>query len=494
MKAERLLSTLLLLRQHGRLSGHDLARLLRVSERTVHRDMEALRAAGVPVTAPHGPGGGWALDEEWRSQGPGLEEEEFHALLMAQPRIFGDAQLAATAQRALDKLKAALPVPVRDRATCIQQRLYIDTTDWRGTEENLSALPEIQDAVWRDRKLSFRYLKAGSDPVKRVVDPLGLVVKGNIWYLFARKSDGFRTYRVSRIAEARMLDEQAVRPADFDLAASWKTSAERFRDEVHQAVEAYRRATAAKEEADRQAAQELEIAKQVQARLFPQVSPPLSTLDYSGVCLQARPVGGDYYDFLSLGENRLGFVVGDIAGKGIAAALLMANLQANVRSQCAIASEHPQRFLKSVNLLFHDNTTDNSYASLFFAEYDDTDRRLRYVNCGHPSALLLRGDSRVEHLHSTCTVLGLFRDWDCSMRETILSAGDTLVLYTDGVTETYDDAEQEFGEHRLIETVSRHRDQSSQVLLSLIVDEVRRFGPRDQHDDITLIVVKCKAH
>ena len=120
-------------------------------------------------------------------------------------------------------------------------------------------------------------------------------------------------------------------------------------DEVSRELEEQRRATAARLEAERRAAQELEIATQVQARLFPQRLPPVDTLDYAGACVQARQVGGDYYDFLNLGQERLGLVIGDIAGKGIAAALLMANLQANLRSQCATALAQPQRFLESVN-------------------------------------------------------------------------------------------------------------------------------------------------
>src|SRR6266581_1616143 len=138
-------------------------------------------------------------------------------------------------------------------------------------------------------------------------------------------------------------------------------------DEVTQAVEAQRRALADRLESDRRIAQELEIAKQVQARLFPQSQPPLKTLEYAGLCIQARKVGGDYYDFLDLGKERLGFVIGDISGKGIAAALLMANLQANLRSQCAIALDQPQRLLRSVNRLFYENTSDSAYASVFFA-------------------------------------------------------------------------------------------------------------------------------
>jgi catechol 2,3-dioxygenase-like lactoylglutathione lyase family enzyme len=117
-------------------------------------------------------------------------------------------------------------------------------------------------------------------------------------------------------------------------------------DEETRAVEAQRRAAAAKLETERRAAQELEIAQQVQTRLFPQNLPPFASLDYSGICIQARQVGGDYYDFLDLGRERLGLVVGDISGKGIAAALLMANLQANLRSQCAVASDEPRQRLR----------------------------------------------------------------------------------------------------------------------------------------------------
>jgi catechol 2,3-dioxygenase-like lactoylglutathione lyase family enzyme len=186
-------------------------------------------------------------------------------------------------------------------------------------------------------------------------------------------------------------------------------------DEVSREIDAQRRQIAERQEAERRAAQELEIAKQVQARLFPQTLPALQTLDYAGTCIQARQVGGDYYDFLDLGQERLGLVVGDIAGKGIAAALLMANLQANLRSQCAIALDHPQRFLQSVNQLFYDNTADSAYATLFFAEYDDRAQRLRYANCGHLSALLVRQDNTLERLVSTATVLGIFKEWECSI-------------------------------------------------------------------------------
>ncbi len=262
-------------------------------------------------------------------------------------------------------------------------------------------------------------------------------------------------------------------------------------DDVSRALEEQRAAIADKLESERRAAQELEIARLVQARLFPQSLPPFGTLEYAGVCVQARRVGGDYYDFLNLGQDRLGLVVGDIAGKGIAAALLMANLQANLRSQCAVASEHPEGFLESVNRLFFENTIESAYATLFFAEYDSRAQRLRYANCGHLPGLILRRDHALERLASTCTVLGLFDDWKCSIGESSLLPGDTLVLYTDGVTEAFNDRGEEFGERRLVESLRRHGALRPGALMNCILDDVKQFSPHEQHDDITLLVARC---
>jgi len=262
-------------------------------------------------------------------------------------------------------------------------------------------------------------------------------------------------------------------------------------DEMTQAVEAQRRAEEERRDSERRIAHEMEIARQVQARLFPQSLPPMKTLDYAGVCLQAREVGGDYYDFLALGEDGLGLVLGDVAGKGIAGALLMANLQANLRSQCAIARDEPRRLLRSVNQLFYENTTDNTYATLFFAQYEDRTQRMRYINCGHHPALVLRRDESVVRLESTCTVLGLFNEWDCQVRECALGAGDLLAIYTDGVTEAFSAAGEEFGEQRLVEVLQSRRELPVGNLLAAAVDEVRRFSPADQADDITLVIARC---
>jgi serine phosphatase RsbU (regulator of sigma subunit) len=262
-------------------------------------------------------------------------------------------------------------------------------------------------------------------------------------------------------------------------------------DEVTRKIEAQRRAAQEKRDAERRAAQEIEIAKEVQARLFPQFLPPIRTLEYTGACIQARQVGGDYFDFLDLGAGRFGLIVGDIAGKGIAAALLMANLQANLRGQCATGSEQLQHLLRSVNGVFHRNTHDGAYATLFFAEYHGEERRLRYANCGHLPALLLRGDNNVERLDSTATVLGLFEEWDCAIEERQLFPGDVLAVYTDGITESFNSVYEEFGEDRLIEALRRNRHLPSKEIVAAVVAEVQRFAAVEQHDDITMIAAKC---
>ncbi|MBV9300512.1 MAG: SpoIIE family protein phosphatase [Acidobacteriaceae bacterium] len=269
---------------------------------------------------------------------------------------------------------------------------------------------------------------------------------------------------------------------------------------LNRELEEQRRAHTERLEAERHRIEELETAREVQARLFPRTQPYFTGLKYSGVCIQARQVGGDYYDFLDLGRERLGLVIGDISGKGTAAALLMANLQAHLHNQCAMywrrpftpfALEQPQRFLTAVNRLFGENTTESRYATLFFAEYDDRTRGLRYANCGHPPGMLLRRDNKLERLDSTSTVLGLFKDWDCGVGECNLYPGDTLALYTDGLTEACNAEGEEFGEERVVEALERGRDLPSEALLGSLVDDVRQFSPSEQHDDITLVIARC---
>jgi len=224
VKADRLMSVLLLLQARGQVTERELAEQLEVSQRTIHRDLESLSAARIPVSAIRGAQGGWQLEKGWRTQVPGLDESEIHALLMAQPRGLGNARLAATAQRALDKLMAAMPEPMKAQAAHLQQRLHVDPTGWRDTGEDLSMLAAVQDAVARDRKLSFDYTKADGEASSRTVDPLGLVSKGLTWYLVARTAKGIRTFRVSRMKEVAVLAVGFERPARFDLAEHWRAS------------------------------------------------------------------------------------------------------------------------------------------------------------------------------------------------------------------------------------------------------------------------------
>lgn len=246
-------------------------------------------------------------------------------------------------------------------------------------------------------------------------------------------------------------------------------------------------------EAERRSEQEMLIARQVQVRLLPQQAPLLKTLEIAGKCIQTRAVGGDYYDFLDFGSGKLGLVLADISGKGISGALLMANLQANLRGQYALALEDLPRLLRSVNHLFYKNTENNNYATTFFSIYDDDDRTLRYVNCGHNPPMLVRKSGDVERLEATATVLGLFDDWDCSVAERQLAPGDVLVIYTDGISEAApsEDAE-EFGEQRLAQSVRSYRAKPADEMISSIIMEVQQFSHGEQADDMTLIVAKCR--
>jgi predicted DNA-binding transcriptional regulator YafY len=224
MKSSRLLSALMLLQAHGRLSSRELAERLEISERTAHRDMEALSEAGVPVLALRGAQGGWELAKGWRTKVPGLDEAELRGLLMTQPSALGDPRLMAAAERAFGKLMAALPRGLRDQAASMRARLHIDPTGWRPSSEDLSMLPIVQDAVARDLKLSFLYARADGDIAPRTVDPFGVVCKQAVWYLVARAPAGMRTYRVSRMSKAVVLAMPFKRPVGFNLAGHWKAS------------------------------------------------------------------------------------------------------------------------------------------------------------------------------------------------------------------------------------------------------------------------------
>jgi|SRR5579875_486314 predicted DNA-binding transcriptional regulator YafY len=229
MRADRLLSILLLLQVHRRITARELARRLEVSERTIYRDMEALSVAGIPVTAERGTGGGLVLAETFRTNLTGLSSPEIQALFLGRPvHLLNDLGLRQASEAALIKLLAVLPSMYRQSAEYARQRIYVDVAGWqRPGEEQLAFLPLLQEAIWQERKVAVTYQR-GENTVERVLDPLGLVAKGRTWYLVAAVDGQARTYRVSRIQQASILDEPCTRPSDFDLARYWRQSSAEF--------------------------------------------------------------------------------------------------------------------------------------------------------------------------------------------------------------------------------------------------------------------------
>lgn len=229
MRADRLLSIMMLLQAHGRMTAGALAERLEVSPRTVHRDMEALSAAGIPVVAERGSGGGWSLMEGYRTDLTGLTGDEIQTLFLSAPQAhLKDLGLQQAAEAALLRLLAALPAAQRRDATFMQSRIHVDGAGWRETREETPSLPIIQAALWQERCLWITYGRDEASASERLVDPLGLVAQGRAWYLVALKEGEIRTYRVSRIRDARLDSAPSQRPAGFDLAATWATSKASF--------------------------------------------------------------------------------------------------------------------------------------------------------------------------------------------------------------------------------------------------------------------------
>jgi sigma-B regulation protein RsbU (phosphoserine phosphatase) len=241
-------------------------------------------------------------------------------------------------------------------------------------------------------------------------------------------------------------------------------------------------------ESERRRKSELEIAAAVQQKLFPASCPPLATADYAGNCSAAHGIGGDYYDFLDLGPGRVGFVLGDVSGKGVPAALLMANLQACFRSQANAFAASPCDLLRSVNQHFYSSTASDRFATLFFGIYDDAARTMRYVNCGHCPPMLKRAGGGVEILDVTATMLGAFEEWNCSEASITIGPEDTLLLYSDGVTESANTGGEEFGEDRLAALLAEPKPAAALVVD--IAAAVGQFSEGLRTDDVTVVALR----
>lgn len=228
MRAERLVALVFTLQTRRNATIAELAESLGVSERTMHRDVAALRDLGVPVWAEPGRHGGMRLLEGWRTRVDGLTSREAVALFaMGAPRALAELGLGGAVSAAHAKVSAALPAPLREQAHHVAQRFHLDAPAWFRPSEESPHLTVVARAVWEQRRLRVTYRRSDRT-VERILDPLGLVLKAGVWYLVARADGSTRTYRVSRVAEAEELDGHVERPAGFDLAGWWQHSSARF--------------------------------------------------------------------------------------------------------------------------------------------------------------------------------------------------------------------------------------------------------------------------
>jgi predicted DNA-binding transcriptional regulator YafY len=236
VRAARLVQLLLILQTRGQVAAPELARELEVSVRTVYRDLEALSAAGVPVYSEPGRNGGARLVDGYRTRLTGLTTAEADAVLLSGiPDAAAELGLGTVLAAAQLKVLAALPPELRGRATRVRQRFHLDAPGWFRRTEELPHLATVAEALWADRPLRVAYERQG-EVAERRLEPLGLVLKAGVWYLVARRDSDVRTYRVSRIVDAEVLDEPFERPDDFDLAAHWAASSEAF-EQVVQTIE-----------------------------------------------------------------------------------------------------------------------------------------------------------------------------------------------------------------------------------------------------------------
>lgn len=273
------------------------------------------------------------------------------------------------------------------------------------------------------------------------------------------------------------------------LAASFNQMTEYVQDLVKERVQ--------KERLER----ELEIAKEVQEQMFPERAPEMGVLELAGVCLPARVVSGDYYDFLPMGSRELGLAVGDICGKGISAALLMTNLQAtlrstvmNLRSRNGTGDDRTvSELVESLNRQICSYTSANKFATFFYALYNDERQTLTYCNAGHNPPLFFK-NGKVRRLDAGGTVVGIFEDSKYEQETIELGGGDVLVAYTDGITESVNEYGEEFGEERLIRIVQENRDASAEKIKDSIVKHVLSWTfAEEREDDMTLIVARIRG-
>jgi sigma-B regulation protein RsbU (phosphoserine phosphatase) len=239
-------------------------------------------------------------------------------------------------------------------------------------------------------------------------------------------------------------------------------------------------------------AAEIAMAQEIQQSFERKSKPTLYTVEYAARSLCARTLSGDYYDFLDISAGRMAFVLADISGKGLPAALLMASLRASILAQRPDAFNNLPRTLKRVHELFYESSPPHHFASLFFADYNERSGCLRYVNCGHVPPILFREDGQVARLGSTAPVVGMLENWNATVDEVALGPGDVLVIFTDGVIEAKNTAADDFGSDRLIQIVRNGFYLKPVYLAETVIQAVQVFSGFRRQDDVTVVVVSVR--
>lgn len=236
--------------------------------------------------------------------------------------------------------------------------------------------------------------------------------------------------------------------------------------------------------------EELRLAYEIQTNLLPEKAPVIDGYDIAGRSIPAKVVGGDYFDFISMDKDRIAFCLGDVAGKGMPAALLMANLQATIRGQ-TLLNVSPKDCLEHANLLMFQNTSPDKFASFFMGILNNNSHQIFYSNAGHNYPLLFSKKKEIKRLESDGIVLGCLESYSFKEEKIVLEPGDLFLVYSDGIIEAFGEQEEEFGEERLIQVVLENWKDPAEKMVENILQAVRIFtGERPQMDDITLIIIR----
>ena len=348
------------------------------------------------------------------------------------------------------------------------------------------------------RRMFLQVLDSGGSALDRFLGRISSPAYGRLRHLVA---SALRNHRDRERLAPHLITWQEIETDEFTqraIAAALDGLATRSAAQTALAQEVARLTTAiGREMAQRERLnRELEIAREVQEHLFPQRLPPVPGLDYCGRCRPAREVGGDYYDFLELPEGRLGIAIGDVSGKGVGAALMMASLEASLRGQASLGHDLAE-LMKRVNSLVYQASSANRYATLFYAEYDPRSRQLSYVNAGHNPPVILRKSAdksaaacQVFRLETGGPVIGLLRE--CYQQESFaLERGDLVVLFTDGISESMNARDEEWGEDRLVEFAKTCHGLPACEAMTRILAAAEAFAAgASQHDDMTLVVLR----